>query len=354
MPTYMRIHPTMRCNLKCRTCIQYRHNPDSPSDLMWFRKDQELSLDAWTHLFEELVKWRPLLFITGGEPLLYPHILEFIEEAKKRKLLIHLQTNGILLDRLADHLVSLGVEMVTVSLDGPPTIHDYLRGEGNFHRSAKGAQTLAEARRRQNSPSPLLDIRCTISKDNLACLGEMVTIAQELDADLLQFSHTFFTTSEMVDRHNRFLSPKWAQAEGLEVIHPSIHEGGYYESQIGPEDLPLLLDSLQDLQQQAQGRIKVQFSPNLTLDSIAPYYLDLEHPFPQVCRSLWKTCRIVPDGTVSPCLNLVMGNITEEPLKVIWKNAKMRRWRKIISQNLFPGCVRCCHRSFTNGFSLLL
>ena len=36
-----------------------------------------------------------------------------------------------------------------------------------------------------------------------------------------------------------------------------------------------------------------------------PYYLDLTHAFPQECNAPWKGCRILPDGTVSPCLHLV-------------------------------------------------
>lgn len=346
-PSYVSISPTRRCNLKCKMCIQHRQSTDKPENLTWYKPDQELPLDAWVNLFDELTRWRPIVFITGGEPLLYPHILEFIEEAKKRNLLVHLQTNGILLAKMADHLVNLGVEMVTVSLDGPPAIHDLIRGEGTFQQSVRGFRALVEARRRHQSPSPLMDIRCTVSKDNLGNLGEMVSVAQELDADVLNFTHTIFATPELVEQHNRLLNPDWAQAQGLAMIPPSIPEGEFYESEIGPEAFPLLQASFEDIRRRAEGRMKVQFSPNLPFDLIVPYYLDLGYPFPQVCKSLWKNCRILPDGTISPCLHLVMGNITEEPLSVVWNNPRMRRLRRLVSQRLLPGCARCCHRAFT-------
>ncbi len=94
MPSYISISPTKRCNLKCRMCIQHRHSTDRPAALSWYQPDKELPLEAWTNLFEELTRWRPILFITGGEPLLYPRILEVLEEAKKRHLVVHSRSLG--------------------------------------------------------------------------------------------------------------------------------------------------------------------------------------------------------------------------------------------------------------------
>ncbi|MGQ9687478.1 MAG: radical SAM protein [Desulfobaccales bacterium] len=347
LPSYISLNPTRRCNLKCRMCIQHRHSPEQPADLPWYRPDQELPLEVWTHLLEELTGWRPILFITGGEPLLYPHILELIEAAKKRRLLVHLQTNGLLLEKVAEDLVALGVEMVTVSIDGPPAVHDYIRGPGTFERSARGLAALQSARERRPSPGPMVDIRCTISQDNVAALGEMPSVALELGVDLLQFTHTIFLSADLVAHHNRLLSPAWAEAHDLCLIQPSIPEGEYYESGIGPETISILLAGVQEVKIKAGGRLRVRFSPNLPLSLIEPYYLDLKYPFPQVCRSLWRSCRILPDGTVSPCLHLVMGNITREPLAEIWNNTRMQSLRKIIAQRLLPGCARCCQRGFT-------
>jgi MoaA/NifB/PqqE/SkfB family radical SAM enzyme len=320
--------------------------PEAARGLSWYQPDKELPLEAWTEFFEELTKWRPVVFITGGEPLLYGRILEFIEEAKKRHLVVHLQTNGLLLEQVADQVVGLGVEMVTVSLDGPPAIHDYIRGPGSFEKSARGLTALWTARRVQNSPGPVVDVRCTISKDNAASLGQMVWVAHELGVDLVQFTHTIFSSEALVERHNRLLSPKWAQAQGLTMISPSIPEGEYYQSEIGPETIPILLDSLREVKEWNAGTLKIRFSPNIPLSSVAPYYLDLDYPFPRVCKSLWRSCRILPDGTVSPCLHLVMGNITQQPLSEIWNGPGMQRLRKIISTRLLPGCARCCHRVF--------
>jgi MoaA/NifB/PqqE/SkfB family radical SAM enzyme len=95
-----------------------------------------------------------------------------------------------------------------------------------------------------------------------------------------------------------------------------------------------------------RNRLKLLFLPNLPFALLKPYYLDLTHPFPQACNALWKGYRILPDGTASPCLHLVAGNIATQPFLEIWNGPQMRRFRQIISCRLFPGCARCCSRSF--------
>ncbi|MBM4283730.1 MAG: radical SAM protein [Deltaproteobacteria bacterium] len=259
LPALISLNPTRRCNLRCRMCFQYRRESEIPDTLAWYHADQELPLSAWVNLLDEvaawrlrqsgphgpplppwsrlldrLATWRPVVYVTGGEPLLYPQVVELLAAARSRRLLVHLQTNGTLLAGAAPDLASLGLQMVSVSLDGPPEVHDRIRGvPGSFR-----------VRRR------------------------------------------------------------------------------------------------------ARGRIPVGFSPDLPDSLLSPYYLDLAHPFPQECRHLWMACRILPDGSVSPCLHLVMGRITEAPLSRIWNNDHCRSLRRLAAQRLFPGCTRCCYRRF--------
>ena len=107
------------------------------------------------------------------------------------------------------------------------------------------------------------------------------------------------------------------------------------------------MGKLTEIRRLAQGRLKQVFLPNLPLNLLEAYYLDLAHAFPEVCNALWKGCRILPDGTVSSCLHLSAGNIASQPFMEIWNGPQMRRFRQIITPRLFPGCARCCSRSFT-------
>jgi len=347
LPTYISLNPTRRCNLKCAMCVQYRRGQERPDNLDWYDPRRELPVAAWIRLMDELAEWRPVIFITGGEPLLYDGILDLLAAARDRGLLIHLQTNGVLLAGIAREVVSLGVSMVTVSFDGPADVHDQVRGVGgSFAKSAEGVRMLIEARRTLRQPGPLVDIRCTISKDNLSSLEPMASVACDLGVDFLHFTHTLFLTPAMAGRHNEVLSPAFAEAKGLRLVPPSIPAGEFYESEIALEHIPTLLAGMRAVRRAARGRIPVNFTPALPESLVAPYYLDLSHPFPDVCNGLWRTCRIMPDGSVSLCLHLVAGNITQSSLRELWNNTPMQRQRELMAKRLLPGCLRCCRRRF--------
>ena len=347
-PVSLSLDLTRRCNLKCRMCDQNRHAAAPPDGISWYDPNRELPLSAWTNLLDQVAAFRPRLYLSGGETTLYRDFPGLIQAAKERGLLVHLQTNGTRLGQLAEFLVAQGVEMLSVSLDGPPEINDLIRGqEGAFERTAGGIAALAVARRRLGKPGPLLSINCVISKANLGCLDQMVSLAHELGVDILQFQHTIFNTAANIQRHNLALSPEFAARAGLDLAPPSIPEGEYYQSEIGPEDLPRLRESLERARRLARGRLRLAFLPNLPLNQLESYYLDLNYPPLQVCNALWTCCRILPDGTVSPCLHVVAGNITEQPFQEIWNGPRMRNFRQVMAHRLLPGCARCCNRSFT-------
>jgi MoaA/NifB/PqqE/SkfB family radical SAM enzyme len=347
-PTNLSLNLTNRCNLKCIMCRGIRHGGAVPENRPWYSRQRELPLAAWISLLDQVAAFRPWLYVTGGEPLMYPNFRDFVLEAKKRRLVVHLQTNATLLAREANFLVEQGVEAVNVSIDGPPPVHDRIRGlKGGFAQIESGVQALVAARKRSRRPNPILSFNCTISKTNLEHLEEMVPLAIRLNADVLQLQHTMFDSPENVARHNRVVSPERCLDLGLEVAHPSICEGEYYQSELQAADLPQLEAALRRAQQQAKGKLKLHFMPNFPEKFLSPYYLTLNYPFPQGCDDFWATGRILADGTFSPCLNLVVGNITQQPFLEMWNGPRMQRMRELISKELFPGCVRCCHRQFT-------
>ncbi|MFA5110710.1 MAG: radical SAM protein [Desulfobaccales bacterium] len=349
-PTNLAICLTLRCNLKCSMCRQIRGGQDVPENRSWFFGKGEMELSAWISLLDQVKGFHPWLYVTGGEPLLSPFFKEFVEAARRRHLVVQLQTNGTRLAQVAEFLVEQGVVAVTISLDGPPEVHDAIRGvKGTFKRVAEGVQALMEAREKHRSPTPVLSFNCTISKDNVAWLADMVPLAISLKADVLQFQHTMFNSPEKVERHNAFFSPARVEGLGLEMAFPSICDGEYYQSAITTEDIPVLKASLAKARELARDRLQLVFMPNLPAEVMGPYYLDLDHPFLPGCDFFWKTLRVSPDGTISPCLNFKVGNLKELTFAAIWNGPKMRKLRQLFKQRLFPGCLRCCQRHYTKG-----
>lgn len=349
-PTNMSLCLSMRCNLNCVMCRQNRHCKEVPMNRRWFAKERELPLKDWISVLDQIVSFRPWLFVTGGEPILYPHFREFVEEAKKRRFVVHLQTNGTLLSKEADFVVGAGVEAVTISLDGTREIHDRIRGrKGTFDLVANGVQALIEARRRANSPGPILSFNFTISKANLEAVEQIVPVAADLGADMLQIQHTMFNSPEKVALHNKLFSDGMGSKLGVEIANPSVSDDEYYENELEPNDIPRLVAGLNVARRQAKGRIKIHSMPKIPDALIYPYYSDLDYPFHQDCDTFWKTFRILADGTFSPCLNLLVGNITEKPVMELWNGPEMKRLRQQFSSKLYPGCARCCQRHFLKG-----
>ena len=347
-PSNININLTRRCNLRCRMCIQHRRDPSTSEGLSWYAPEKELAISNWVLLLDQVMDLRPSLFVTGGEPTLHRDFSQFVCEAKRRGLVVHLATNGTTLAKHSQLLVEQGVDIVTVSLDGPAAVHDHIRGQdGLFSRATEGIRALVSERTHRRAPTPFVRINFTISRDNVQVIEEMVPAALSLDVDSLQFQHTIFLSQEHVEKHNRLFSEDFARRCSVDLAPPSIPEGEYYESEIEPSDTEVIAAGLESAKQRSkEHRIHVSFLPNLPTDRIYPYYTDLNHPFPGLCDTLWRTLRILPDGTVSPCLHVVAGNILDQPVREIWNGPSMVGFRRLVSQKLLPGCARCCSRNF--------
>jgi len=348
MPACLELNLSRRCNLRCVMCRQQRQPDKERVELSWYDPSRELPLATWVNLLDQVRSFRPRLFVTGGEPLLYRQVTELLQEAKRRNFFVQLQTNGTMLDRMADTVVALGVEVVNVSLDGPPGIHDTIRNHpGAYERTLQGIKALVDARRRLRRANPLLIINCVVSKANLPYLDQMVPLAAGLHADIFQFQNPMWDSPENVARHNALFSPAWVAERGLKVELPSIGEAEYYQHEFAPDDVAILSATLHKAREQARGRLKLVVWPLSISDRLLPYYQDLNHPFPQGCSALWNAGIVLPDGTVSPCFHIVAGNIARDRFADIWNGQVMQNLRKLVAQGLLPGCARCCHRSFS-------
>lgn len=89
------IEITNRCNLVCPVCINASGKDQRKGFSPW-----DLSLEQFRHLLDRIIEAEHqvnLLNLSGGEPLLHPHLLEMIDEALTRKEIVRvsLSTNGL-------------------------------------------------------------------------------------------------------------------------------------------------------------------------------------------------------------------------------------------------------------------
>ena len=307
MPCEIKVHLTRRCNLNCIMCGQHRHSENTDDHIPWCNPANELDdISTWLGLLDQISRWsypgyRPWLDITGGEPTIYRDFDAFITHACRKGFFINLLTNGTTLEKKVPLLIKERVEAVTISVDGPEEYHDRIRGmPGLFSRVEKGIRMLDDARKKNGNSTPVISLTCTVSKANLAALDKVVVLAEELNVDSLVFNNTSFQSRETVHNHNRCVNEQLGERENLEFIYPSIPEGGYYESEITEADLPELEQAIGRIQaMRRKSPLRIAFAPfSMHPSLLRPYYLDMTHPFPEICDFLWKSLRIHPDGTV--------------------------------------------------------
>jgi hopanoid biosynthesis associated radical SAM protein HpnH len=116
-PLVLMLEPLFRCNLACAGCgkIQY------PAHIL----KRHLSLEDCLKAVDEC--GAPMVSIPGGEPLLYPHIRELVQELVKRKKYIYLCTNAVLLkEKLADGWFAPSKYLTfSIHMDGLEDHHDF-------------------------------------------------------------------------------------------------------------------------------------------------------------------------------------------------------------------------------------
>ena len=136
---------TYRCNARCRMCNIWRKG-DAVDELgveqidTFFRYARNFS---WVGL-------------TGGEPFLRGDIVDIadcITRHSKRLTALHFATNGSMTDRVvsvAEHIVANNRNLklvLTISIDGPPQLHDAIRGtEGLWRRATETFSQLKKIR----------------------------------------------------------------------------------------------------------------------------------------------------------------------------------------------------------------
>lgn len=257
---------TYRCNLSCSMCRIWR-KPPRP----------ELSHDEIRRFFERAggFSW---VGLTGGEPFLredLPAIVESVLEACRGLRAIHFATNGTLPDRVLEVVRLIRrrapeVETVfTVSVDGPPELHDRIRGRPGVWKSAVGTFL-----RLKESPGVKAQVGFTLSRDNVGSFARAHAALKEAYPGL------------------RF------DDINVNVFQRS---GFYYENldMPGPEEGPLLDEAARILEMDRDGFTVNNFLRRSYLRRVPAFVRTRRCPLP--CQALSTTCYLDPEGDLYPC-----------------------------------------------------
>lgn len=171
---------TRGCNLRCDFCFEKEAG---------YRAHDRLSLDEVKRIVDLCgdanVRY---VFLTGGEPLTYPHLLDVLRYIKEEHPSITptIATNGVLLEDMGfcQRLIDCGLRYLDISMKGADAT-EWKRATG-FDGYAKQLRAIS------NLASTELEFTCSmvITEENVTRVCEAVQAAHESGAR--QFSFTFF------------------------------------------------------------------------------------------------------------------------------------------------------------------
>ncbi len=315
------ILPHSRCNCRCVMC-----------DIWRIRQIREITAqDLEPHLASlRQLKVRWVVF-SGGEPLMHSDLPALARLFRREGIRITLLTAGLILERYALQ-VAEDMDDVIVSIDGPPEIHDRIRGVPDaYRRLERGILALREHR-----ASMPIHGRCTVQRNNFQHLRATVRAAQELELN----SISFLAADIMSEAFNHSVP---------------MPESVLADVALDPDDLGALETELGLLATHCKEQIKSGFireNPE-KLRRIALHYrahLGQVPPAPPRCNAPWVSVVIESDGAVRPCFfHRPFGNLGGGKLVDILNSDAAMQFRSQLDISKDAICQRCVCSLFLDG-----
>jgi len=283
---------TRNCNLACLHCrASATHGPFSG----------ELDTRASLRLLDQIAAvGKPIVILTGGEPLLRPDIFEIAQYGTDKGLRMVMAPNGTrITESIARQMIDSGIKRISVSLDGATkTSHDRFRGvEGAFDGALRGIKLAKSA-------GMEFQINTTITKTNL----DEIPLIQDLAVKLGAVAHHIF------------------------LLVPTGRGKYIVDQEISATEYERTLNWFYDQREKTPLQLKATCAPH--------YYRILRQRARQDGKSVtFKThgldavtrgclggtgfCFVSHRGVVQPCgfLDINCGNVTQTSFADIWKHS---------------------------------
>ena len=278
-PFTLSIEPTTACNLAC---------PECPSGLKQFsRPTGKLDLNVHKQMLEQVKK--TVFYINyyfQGEPFIHPQFLDLIREAKLAKMYTATSTNAHFIDKAkALEIIDSGLDRLIISVDGiTQATYEQYRVNGSLSKVLEASAFLVEAKKERRSATPFLIFQFLAVKPNEAEIPAVFTLAKEIGIDEVRIK-----TAQLYDFKNG------------NSFMPEQEEYARYTKQ-------------------SDGTYKLKGRQG-------------NH-----CWRMWSGSVLTWDGKVVPCCfdkdaSHVLGNVTDQHFRGIWKSKEYQRFRYAVLVN---------------------
>jgi len=318
---------TRSCNLACVHCR---------ASSVCGPYEGELDTAACRRLLDEIADFsRPVVILTGGEPLLRPDIWEIAAYGDRKGLRMVMATNGTLVtEDTAKKMLAAGIRRVSVSIDGPDAeSHDrFRRVPGAFAGALAGVEAMQRA-------GMEFQINTTITRDNLNHIKEIHDLALKIGAA----AHHIFLL--VPTGRARELAEQEISAEQYERTLEWFYERSLacpiqLKATCAPHYYRIFHQHRGGLNREAVGKTPPHQITGKAMT--APVADDPLHAMTRGCLGGVSFCFISHTGQVQPCgyLELDCGQIKKTGFQDIWNQSPI--FQDLRNLSLYKGkCGEC-------------
>ncbi len=322
------------CNLRCQMCGQWSEEGYIKNKVI--DANPQLNVHDWKKRVDEISKHNiRFMLIRGGEPFLYPGIMDLIEYINSKGIFQSIDTNGTTIEKYVPDLVKMGNMHITFSVDGPEHVHDEVRGVKESFKKTKENIQLFNQLEKEYGKELSKSICFTMSPYSYKGLGEMPNVAREMGISSINIVPYYYFPSTVGKKYESELKDNFdSTAYSWQGFH---HEDSGIDFDVFKQEYEKYMASLDGIE-------NFPFMP-FSLDAYKTWFDNAcDIVGSTKCLNVENLMDIQPNGDANFCIDFpdyVIGNIKESSIEEIWNGEKAEKFRAYRRENPLAICHRC-------------